>query len=330
MQKSFLIITLVSFGLNAMVDYSSQTVIEARKKEGKIGYKRCLQIAELYALPENIDLKNITNEVLQHKTTSNISKELIRSQNRTIILFEYPSDGYQVKAIVSYTPDIESAPLLFSLRGGNRIFGLMNPGSTYHLIKNYTVIAPAYRGGVSQGKDEFGGNEVNDIKNLVNYLPELQKKIGKKINPPRRYIWGSSRGAMQMFLALQRHTYLQKYFDKCVSLTGLHDISTVIKYRPGMKTMFVRDFGLTDEHDSVWINHRSPVTQCDKLEPDLPILIIQGTNDNRTHIEEGNNMVEKLNELGKKVTYWKIEGGTHCLANMRKECDDMITKWLES
>ncbi len=60
------------------------------------------------------------------------------------------------------------------MRGGNRMFGLMHPA--YASIKNYTVLTTTYRGGVSEGTDEFGGNEVNDVVNLVKYLPVIEEK----------------------------------------------------------------------------------------------------------------------------------------------------------
>ena len=315
--------------IQAEVDFLSQKTIEERQKESELGYQHCLRIAQLYALPKDCNFKDITNDILEHRSTSKEARELIKNQNRTIVLFEYPSDGYCVKATLSYTPEVETAPLLLFLRGGSRIFGLMHPASSVNLLSNYTIIAPTYRGGVSGGQDEFGGDEVNDIKYLVDYIPQLEKQLGFTIRPMRKYIWGASRGGMEMFLALARYPYLQDWFDKSVSLSGLLDMRIVIKYRERSKNMFINDFGLKGEDDMEWIRRRNPVEQCKKIKSNFPILIIQGTEDNRTHILEGRNMVRKLEELGKNVTYWEIEGGTHCLGNIQTTCNQMIVEWLE-
>jgi len=62
---------------------------------------------------------------------------------------------------------------------------------------------------------------------------------------------------------------------------------------------------------------------------ELPILIIQGTNDDRVSLEEGYAMVDKLQSAGSKVTYWEIKGGRHCLNNVTNRTR-LILNWLES
>lgn len=214
------------------------------------------------------------------------------------------------------------------MRGGNRIFGLKHPAHSLSLLDGYTVITLAYRGGVSEGQDEFGGADIDDIKNLVYFIPELEKIIGFSLPSNKKYILGGSRGGMQMFLALQRYPELQNYFDKCVSLSGLLNIRTVIEKREGMKNMFISDFGLKNESDDTWITYRNPIEHCEKLNSKIPILIIQGTADIRTPIEEGRSMVKKLQDMKKNIYYWEIEGAAHCWKNNIAERDEKIQQWL--
>lgn len=51
----------------------------------------------------------------------------------------------------------------------------MHPVTSYSLLSDYTVFATCYRGGVSEGTDEFGGAGVKDVYNLIKHIPKLEK-----------------------------------------------------------------------------------------------------------------------------------------------------------
>lgn len=96
-----------------------------------------------------------------------------------------------------------------------------------------------------------------------------------------------------------------------------------------MKQMFINDFGLVlNGNQEDWLDFRSPVKHCTALSAMLPLLIIQGKEDHRTHLDHGKEMFAELKRFGKNVTYWEIEDGTHCLSNY-KDRMEMITNWLE-
>ncbi|MDN3507006.1 MAG: prolyl oligopeptidase family serine peptidase [Simkaniaceae bacterium] len=324
-----LCISLAFRTLFGEVDFSSKNVEEARKEESIKIFKTCMRHAKLYELTDGQSYRDITNELLSSQNTSDITKNLIVQQQRRIIVFKYPSDGYEVKGYISFTPEHEHAPLLFFLRGGNRLLGLMSPANEFSFMKNYTVMGTTYRGGINEGQDEFGGSDVNDVENLIAHIPQLETELSIQLRPQAKYILGGSRGGMEMFLALQRSTYLQTYFDKAVSLSGPMDLRITIEKRTDMKNMFIQDFGLTPgENEDDWLNYRSPINHCASLRKDLPLLLIQGTEDNRTHLDHGKAMFAKLARLGNDVTYWEIDGAAHCLSN-RSDRLEMILNWLE-
>ena len=145
----------------------------------------------------------------------------------------------------------------------------MNPGSFYSCIRDYTVIATAYRGGVSQGVDQFGGDEVNDVPNLIRFFPALSKKLGIPFYPKNIFLLGASRGGMEMFLALGRSTYLQQQISKAASLSGMLDIRECMLYREDMRRMFKRDFGLIPgENEEKWIALRNPLNTVPHIRKD--------------------------------------------------------------
>ncbi|MEM8629005.1 MAG: prolyl oligopeptidase family serine peptidase [Chlamydiota bacterium] len=316
--------------LFAEVDFQSKKVEESRAKESRNVFERCKENIRYYALEEGQTHHDITELLLASKDVAKIHKSMIIEQNRRIVVFEYPSDGNAVKGYISYTPKYKSASLLVFLRGGNRILGLMNPANDFSFAKDYTVIATTYRGGMNEGRDEFGGSEVEDVENLVQFIPQLESMLQMQLAPHQKFILGGSRGGMEMFLALVRSPFLQNYFDKAISLSGPMDLRTTIALRQDMKNMFVRDFGLTlGERADAWLTYRSPIHHCCALRKDLPLLIIQGTEDHRTHLSHGRAMFAELSRLGNNVTYWEIAGATHCLANQRNRIG-FIVDWLEN
>lgn len=299
-----------------------------RQESEKLG-NLSAEYAKFYEMSNDVELRDITAELLQSPHVKEAQKKSMQQFNRRVFVFTYPSDGLKIKGFISFVPDAQNHPLLVFLRGGNRIFGTPNPGSDFTCFEQYTVISTMYRGGVSEGEDEFGGSDVNDVKNLIEFIPELEDSLNLNFQKQKKYLLGGSRGGLQMFLALARFPELQKYFSKVVSLSGLLDLRACVATRPDMEEMFIRDFGLKKGvNEEEWVNKRDPLLTVENIQSQLPILVIQGTHDNRVSLKEGYNMVTKLQTAGKNVTYWEIEGGKHSLYNIEGRVN-LILKWLE-
>lgn len=232
-----------------------------------------------------------------------------------IFLFTYSSGHLKIKGLLSFVPNPSDRLLVF-LRGGNRIFSITNPGSDWVCTGSRTVVTTTYRGGVSEGIDQFGGEDVADVKNLIDHLPMLGKTFGLNLTLPTTLL-GSSRGAMEMFLALTRYPYLQERFEKIISLSGLLDLRNTIATRPDMVKMFKEEFGIGDIDEESWIKQRDPLLTASKVKKNLPIQIIQGSDDKVIDLTQGHRMAEQLQQHGCNVTYKEIKGGEHCLANLK-------------
>lgn len=323
----FLILLICPFALIGGELYQS----DAEKLEEESERIRALsrEFAKFYDLPPDVDMLDITEDLLKSPYVKDAQKQLIQTFNRRVLVFSYLSDGLKIKGVVSFVPDPENHPLLVYLRGGNRLFAVPNPGGDLMLPEQYTVISSMYRGGVSEGVDEYGGDDVNDVKNLIEFIPELEAKIGINVRKQKIFLLGASRGGMQMFLALARFPELQTYFAKIVSLSGLLDMHACIASRPDIEDMLIKDFGLVKgEREEEWINKRDPLLTVDFIRQQLPILVIQGTADLRVGLESGYHMVNQLQAAGHDVTYWEIDGASHCLSN-REDRMKLIIKWLE-
>ncbi len=286
------------------------------------------EYAKFYELPEGVELSEITEKIVTSRYVTERQKEKIVRFNRRFFAFTYPSDGLKVKGVISFVPDCHNYPLITLLRGGTGTFGILNPGSDLMCPDKYSVISTMYRGGVSEGKDEYGGDDVNDVKNLIDFVPELERRLGIKVESRERYLVGSSRGGMQMFLTLARFPKLQASFSKIVSLSGLLDMRECIAARPDLKRLFVEEFGLKiGVNEEEWIKRRDPLLTVDQIKADFPILILQGAMDKRISLKQGHNMVSQLQAAGKSVTYLEFEDGNHCLSS-RMDRTDLILDWF--
>lgn len=299
----------------------------ARDSEEKL--RKSLETAKLYTLEPKETLKEITQAVLLHPNTSNTVKMAIAQKNHQFYAFCYPSDGLWVKGYISLPENTPNPiPLIILLRGGNRLFCLPHPGE-FSAQAGYASIATTYRGGVSEGEDEFGGNDVNDVKNLINFLPVLEKKLHIQFHDTNKYMVGLSRGAMELFLALGRYPDLQIKIKKIVSVTGMLNFIHAIEERSDVKNTMIKDFGFTeDEKGKAWIAWRQPINYIHHLSKNLPILIIQGTQDIRISLKEGYDMRDALLDAGHNVTYIEVKNGDHMLENMPGYIPEII-KWLE-
>lgn len=327
--KKWTLVILIATSFSALYS-QGKSRLEILKDEERAIYDRCNRIAsQFYDLDKGKAIKEITHEILESPDTDESLKNIIINTGRRFILFKYPSDGYQVKGHISFVPNSEKNNLLIFLRGGNRLLGLMHPATDYTCIRNYTVISTSYRGGASEGIDQFGGEEVNDVENLLLFLPILSKKLNLDFRPKNTFILGGSRGGMEMFLALGRSPFLQQQITKAVSLSGILDIEECMQYREDMRKMFIRDFGLIPQkNETNWIRRRNPINIVSNLRKTLPFLIIQGTNDLRISLNEGYRMLDKLRKNGNPVDYLEISGGNHCLSNQFNRME-IIADWLE-
>ena len=312
--------TLSKQDQEAALDKSDREIAENSEK-----------IKEFYELGKDEEWREITDKVLASSDTSEESKKSIRTFHRRIFVFKYPSDNLWIKGFISFTPNPNYHPLLLLYRWGNENFALMNPGIIFATYKDYTVISSTLRGGVSEGKDEFGGEDVNDIKNLIDFIPQLAQKLGIQLNPSCVFMLGPSRGGLEMFLTLSRFPELQKRVNKVVALSAILDLHQLINDRPkDMKRMFENQFGLSGGvNGNNWIAKRNPLNTVSFIRQSLPILVIQGTADNRINLAEGRHMVNALKQNKNQVHYWEIPQGNHALTNHPYIMNE-IAQWLES
>ena len=237
---------------------------------------------------------------------------------------KYLSDGLKVVGFIWKPKSIsgKKLPLVIVNRGGNPIQALLTPQSFYFpfVSNGFVVIGSQYRGADGQeGKDEFGGADVNDVLNLI----PLARSLGY-VDMNNVFMVGASRGGMESLLALKRGIPIN-----AVAVTGsLNDLLAAEKELPSLAArVFELIPGYPEKKEEV-LRERSAVYFADKI--NVPVLILHGGADWRAN--PGNQalgLANKLQALGKTYELHIYAGDDHPLSMNRLEREQKIVEWFK-
>ena len=306
--------------------FSHDTLV--RLYQGAAIYFHSKNHLSYFKLKQNQDIEDITDRLKNDSQIPLKLRQPLLDGKRRIYIFKYLSDGKEVAGYLSLLTQGEHPSIIF-LRGGNGKFGILRPNNTFSYMEGYNVIGTLYRGNLYEGEDEFGGNDINDVENLIKFTPQLEQHTNKQIKPPFSMI-GVSRGAMQMFVSLSRSNLVKNNVQTAVSISGNVDINTTTKLRPEMKYMFEKKFNNQKQFNDFqrWLNYRNPVSLINQLNPSLNVLMIYGLKDNRVPIEEQNNFYNALKKTRRKVEFIKLPDAGHGMDEHLDEVKKLIVKFL--
>ena len=229
----------------------------------------------------------------------------------------YLSDGLKVKGYLLEPKAKGTYPCIISNRGGNREMDQWDPLSVAIFLApmaswNYVVIASQYRGvDGGEGKEEFGGKDINDVFNLVPVLAQVPKADTSRIG-----MEGASRGGMMTYLAVKNSCQ----FKAAVVTAGMSDAFESIRSRPGMDTFvfaeLIPDYKSNREPA---LRARSAIYWADQLCKKTPLLIMHGSADRRVNPSQALALAQKLYEYKHPVRFILYEGADHGLMEFRKE-----------
>lgn len=280
--------------------------------------KKFISVKEIHFTPElKRKLRGVFGDK-KAKRAEEISKKVAGFQ------FTYLSDKNRVSGLLSVPKSHagKKLPCIIYNRGGYKDFSVLKHSAVFNNMgrfsaEGYVVIASQYSGNsLSEGKDEYGGEEVNDIISLYGVLKTMSFVDMKKVG-----MYGGSRGGMMTFLVLKKVKWIKAI---CVK-SGLYSLIRNAQSRPEMKKVFKEAFGGSKKE----MIKRSVEYWADKLPKNIPILMLHGGSDLRV------NPVEAL-ETSKKFIEFKIphrfilfEGAEHFLTKFSDEEDTMIISWFE-
>ncbi len=244
--------------------------------------------------------------------------------NTVVEKITYLSDGLKVKGYIAYPNDERNKfPCIIWNRGGSRSSGAIDTFTARGMLGQmaswgYVVFASQYRGNAgSEGKEHLGGDDVNDILNL---LP-----LADEIPHADKNIWGMegwSRGGMMTYLTL-----LKKRNFRCAVLVGaISNLGQYVLENPGKKNIYKEI--IDGENFEAELEKRTIINFVDKL-PHIPYLLLHGGNDKTVSPAQTIEIAEKMQELKIPHRLVIFEGGDHFLRKQRKEVDELRKIWFD-
>ena len=240
----------------------------------------------------------------------------------------YSSDGLKVKGYLAYpTETSKKYPCVIWNRGGIGEKGAIDTFTAKGIFGQlaswgYVVFASQYRGNAGgEGKDEFGGNDLNDVLNLLPLAEEIEFADTEKWG-----IEGWSRGGMMTYLALTKNNNF-----KCAIVTGgianLRCSSDESKFMRRLYEVTMGKYG--NEYFKEKCESRSIVNFPDKLSKTTPMLILHGTADKRVLPHDSLDLSYQLIKHEIPFRLVMLEDGDHFMKKHRKEVDDMRKAWYK-
>ena len=239
----------------------------------------------------------------------------------------YISDELKINGYMAQPKTPGKYPIIIFNRGGNRDFGALNDVRANFLLRKmaswgYIVAASNYRGGGgSEGMEEFGGKDVNDIHNLIPLL--AQEKMA---DTTRIGIYGYSRGGLMTYRVLSENCN----FKAAIVGAGVTNSIRGIKERPEMEqyvySQLIQDYENNKEEA---LKARSPVFWADKLCATTPIMLLHGSSDWRVSPEDALDMARELYKNKHPFRFHFYEGGDHGLTEYRPQVWHAVQEFFD-
>jgi dipeptidyl aminopeptidase/acylaminoacyl peptidase len=183
------------------------------------------------------------------------------------------------------------------------------------------AVASQYRGnGGGEGKEDFGGDDVHDVTNLITLLEALPYVDSDRIG-----MFGGSRGGMMTYLALKQQALAGTDDIKAaVTVGGISDLFAWDRERGGTLTNILWRplVGATPTQDPVAFEARSAVYWPELIQ--VPILLLHGEADRDVSVEQSRKLADALTEAGGSVELVTFPGGDHALTQFTGGIPDAL------
>ncbi len=234
---------------------------------------------------------------------------------------KYISDSQIVEGFVISPKAKGHYPVIIFNRGGNRDFNELTLKMLFFSTavlanEGYIILASNYR-----DQDEFGGEELNDVLNLIHVADQLENADTSKIG-----MFGWSRGGMMTYLSLKESNRI-----KTAAIgNGVADLFSAIEMRPELE----RDV-LSECIPNYWKNKeeelkkRSAIFWADSLDKKSSLLLLCGSLDAQVDYQQSVNMAAKLDAVNYTCEL-KIYETNHGFQGKRSELNAELINWFNS
>ncbi len=279
----------------------------------------------------------------------NISREVTVGRRRPVgfgrrlvvpetTAYESP-DGTEIHAMV-YLPDghgekdDDSLPLLVHPHGGPTSFDgyEYNYQAQYFVAQGYAVVEPNYRGSSGFGRAFRNANDhawgAGDLEDVVAAADAVAEQY-PVVDGDRAGIFGGSGGGLMTVNALGK----SGRFDAGAAFYGVYDYESFVDDTDDVGwRLMKRELGSL-ARDVENYRDASPIESVTDI--DAPLLVLHGEEDQRVPISQSEQLVEALEQHGKRHEFQRYDGEAHGFARRENILDaygrvaDLFAKYLK-
>ncbi len=286
--------------------------------------KKLLLSQKIISLSETPIYSRITEDI---DSQVELKKQFKYLDSIEIYSITYLSDGLKIKGLlVKPKKQKKKYPCIIYNRGGNRELGVLKIAHGVTILgqiakEGYVVIASQYRGnGGSEGQEEFGGQDVNDVLILTDVLKEIEEADTAKIG-----MYGWSRGGMMTYIALTKTEDIKAAVVGGAVSDNFKSIKDRPKMESGVYSELIPNYA---ENKAVELEKRSAIKWVDKFPKNVPILMLHGNSDWRVKPEQSLHLALKFEENRIPYRLIMFEGGDHGISEHKKEVNKQVIEWF--
>ncbi len=280
---------------------------------------------QLSQIPQIKNIETLSSELAKNV----VQNEQILSKFSDIWLgldfykFDYLSDGRIVKGFLVEPKKGGDLPCVIFNRGGSKEFSKIDERVLFFLIAKianwgYTVIASQYSGNDgSEGEDECGGMDVDDMLNLKVILDQYDRVDSTKIG-----MFGASRGGMMSYLALKQVDWIKAVVIRAGSSNEIRGY----ELRPELKEFRKDMYNVNSEVENT---KRSGIFWVDKMTKNTPLLLIHGTGDEQVSPLDTLEMGVELYKNNIPFELHVYQDDDHKMSKNSKEVMEKTQQWFD-
>jgi len=249
-------------------------------------------------------------------------EEMTHQRNVSFERMIYLVDGLRVPGFIVYPRhSTGKLPVLVYARGGNA--APLEPDWRQDLLgwaqRGYVVLATDYRGLPGhEGRDEFGGADVNDVLALAAVAPAIPEADLDNI-----FLYGHSRGSIMALNALARGMKV-----RAAAVTGtVSDLQALSAGREDMQKVFKQFMPDYDAERANRFCRRSAICWAEKIK--TPVLIQHGGADWRSPPDQALKLADALQRNGGSYELVIYKDDDHRLGQNREAAVDRIFSWFD-
>lgn len=280
-------------------------------------------LEKIKKLPLVLEAKRINLKDVSGNLTLELLKEA-KKNDKKIFAYRiiYKSQDHKVVGFIVEPQKGKKLPNIIWNRGGSNEIGVIELYQLFTKIgefaeHGYITIATQYSGcGGSEGKDKFGGSDIEDVLNLYKIIKGYSRSDIARVG-----MFGVSRGGLMIYLALAR----VKWLKAAVTVGAPADQISAPKFRKRWRDHQIKMYGGSLKESK----KRSPVYWAEKFYKQTPLLIMHGSADWRVNPMDSVRLAEKLYE--KKVPYQLIifEDADHTISEYLKTRIEYTFEWFD-